>query len=144
MSGTTETVLYGLTIPAGLLQPNDRLRVIYTSSKSGAVENGTINIRVGTTGTTADPILAGAVVMPNTTRSYGLIAELKVVSPTSIRKLGNGSVSSSFLGGATATLHDPVSVGGLTKLSISSVLAATAETLTLVDVTVELLAARAV
>ena len=144
MSGTAETIMYQRSLPASILQNGDRLRVYFTASKSGVSETATYALRLGTSGTIADPVIQTFAALATTQISTGVLQEFKRLSATTIRKLGAGNSATSFAaGGVVTALATPVAVSSMDSnpmfLSLTIVSNAAAETITVNDFIVELL-----
>lgn len=147
MTGATETIMFQKSLPAGVLQNNDRLRVYYTGSKNGVAETATYTLRLGTAGTIADPIIQTFSALATTQISTGVMQEFKRLTATTIRKLGAGSSATSFTaGGSTAAIATPVSVSNMDSnnmvLTLTMTSSAAVETVTVNDFSVEMLASQ--
>lgn len=104
----SETIVLQTQIPIGAWQANDLIRIAFTGTKSGATDFLNATVRVGTAGTTADTAITGLssyVALGGTNRSGGFIFDLKLVSATSVQRLGNaGAAATSYAGGTNTTL----------------------------------------
>lgn len=92
----TERIFMQALLPAGSWQLNDSIRIHETHAKSGTSDSGNLFVRVGTLGTTGDTaIFSGTTFMATTGRTGGGIFEFKLVSATSVQRVGAAQVSSS-------------------------------------------------
>jgi hypothetical protein len=100
---TAETIVMQSLLPAGSWQIGDEIRLRIAGAKSGATDVGSVTVRVGTAGTTADTAVTGLSafqLMAGTQRGYGVEFGVCLVSATSAQKVGvnangNGSYSTS-------------------------------------------------
>lgn len=131
-----------VVIPAALVGDYDRLRIKMTLTKSGAVDTATVRLRFGPLGTTADPVIAATIVLVGANQSYGALIDFKRTAATTLQKLGNGDISSSFSGLLAAVIAAPVTVSSMTTnpmyLTISSQMTTGTETVSLSDYTLYL------
>ena len=140
-SGTTEVILHQAFIPAGLIKAGDTIRKQMSLSKSSTVETADYGFRLGAAGTIADTQLQSFQMFNASTRTSGIIAEWKVLSATTIRRIGNGSQSTPFTGGSSATSPSPATISSLDSndlyLSASIDMSATSEIVTMHAMTFE-------
>ena len=145
MSGTTAVKAFEAVLPAGCLGNGDTLQLRYNLDKSGTAETGTITVRAGAAGTTADTTLSAFAPIVTTNISAGILADYKRLSATSLRKMGNGANNSAFAGQSTAAVPAAVAVSSMdaaaTYLTIWMVMSAAVETATLHDCILELVSA---
>lgn len=131
-----------IVIPAALVGDYDRLRIKMTLTKSGAVDTATVRLRFGPLGTTADPLIAASIVLTGTNQSYGALIDFKRTGATTLQKLGNGDISSSFGGLLAGVIAAPVTVSSMTSnpmyLTISSQMTTGVETVSVSDYTLYL------
>jgi hypothetical protein len=109
-SGTTEVILHQAFIPAGLIKAGDTIRKQISLSKNGASETSDYSFRLGAAGTIADTQLQTFQILAAASRTLGMMAEWKVLSATTIRRIGNGSQATPFAGAATATRPDAATI----------------------------------
>lgn len=144
----SETVVFQYQMPANILQTNDRLRLRYTMTKSGATDSGTSRVRVGTLGTTGDtlimnnnPFLAAA------NRSGAMVQDFRLESATSLRLLGNNAASGAAMGysavsnnaaGAAVTIASAAANALFVSLTILS--SGATDTVAIVDAALDLCA----
>lgn len=138
---TTEVVLGQYLIPANVIQVGDRVRVICTYSKSGTVETETVKFRLGTAGTIADATIQSNTALATTQDSMGLLLDFKLMSATSIQKLGNGGTSG-YAGSSSGAYPAPVTISSASAnalyLSLTAFLSVGSETAALEDMYLEL------
>jgi len=91
--GGAETIVGQYLMPAGFLKTNDRLRLFMSSSKAGTTTTCVWKVYVGTAGTTADALITGmsGTIMAAANLAVGSITDIKVMSATSIQKMGVGN-----------------------------------------------------
>jgi hypothetical protein len=125
----SETIVLQSSFPINTLQANDTIRIWLTGTKSGATDNYNVTVRIGTAGTTADTAVTGLssfALMSASGRSGGGIFDIKVVSSTSVLKVGNnGTGNAAYLVGSTAapaatTITDASANALFVSLSIAS------------------------
>lgn len=92
--GTAETIVFQYQMPANLLVVKDRLRLRFAMTKSGSTDLGTMRLRVGAAGTTADTQVLSQAPLTATILAGAIDTDWRVESATSLLKLGitaNGS-----------------------------------------------------
>ncbi len=142
----SETIVFQYLMPAALLQLKDRLRLTFTMTKSGATDNGTVRIRIGTAGTTSDTQINSnaATVLGAAGRQIGVIADIRVESATTALLLGvsNGNpgyYSASTAGGADNAITI-ANVSNALYVNVSVLSSSTNDTVAIRDVQLQLIA----
>jgi hypothetical protein len=115
-----ESIVFQVSIPAGLLKVGDSIIKQLSIAKSGDVENLDYGLRVGTLGTLSDTSIQSFRIATagGGNRTAGFMAEWKVSSATTIDRVGNGSQSTSFIGSSTATEPSPTVIANLDNNNI--------------------------
>lgn len=130
-----------IIIPSGVLGTNDRLRIRASFSKSAGVDTSTLRIRFGPLGTVADPILATITTLATTSITEGILEDFKLISLTSIQKLGNASTDQSYSGASSGAFPAAVAISDVSAngmyISITSQMTAGTETVTCQDYSLE-------
>lgn len=132
-----------IIIPAGVIQGNDRLYLRIKAGKSGSTDAATINVRIGSTKTATDALIA-ALTMSAANRSIGCVLDLKRVDATSIIR-GGANINDSMGGPANTAYPSAVTLAGgdsfdanALYLTIWQVMGGVADTITLQDYTLTL------
>jgi hypothetical protein len=99
-ANNSETIVFQYLIPANVLQVGDVLRFWGGMVKSGSTDTGSIRIRVGTAGTTADSLIISVTNMSAATRQFSPVFDLRVNSATVLDQVSN---STAGYGGAVTT-----------------------------------------
>lgn len=107
ITGITNTAQLAtrILLPADFLKIGDELRFSYGATKSGTTDTGNISAYIGAAGTTADAQVAGTTgtTMTTTQISTGGFYGVRVVSATTVRKIGTGAAANSSYGGSSTT-----------------------------------------
>jgi hypothetical protein len=131
-----------IVIPAGVIGDFDRLRIRFTATKSSTVDTSVIRLRFGPLGTIADPAILTISGFSTTNISMGSLIDFKRTSATTIEKLGNGLTNNPYSGFSTIAFPADVTISSMDAnpmfLSITSQMTTGAETVSLVDYTMEL------
>lgn len=112
IAGTSEQIAFQKLIPANVIKNGDTLLIYGGYGKSGTSETTTIQIRLGTSGTTADTSILLTAPLSTTNISYGMPLEFTRVSATSIERSLSGATQNPF-GTTTSALATPVAVSSM-------------------------------
>lgn len=93
ITNTPETIAIQALLPAGSWQVNDNLRFWYNPTKSGTTDVCVRGFRIGTAGTVADTQVETGNIIGAGNQTAGTITDLKLVSATTVQKVGQGSAS---------------------------------------------------
>jgi hypothetical protein len=104
--GSTSTIVMQATIPAGMWQTGDIIRVQGFMEKSGATDTGITVISCGTSGTTSDTGLISATWMAATSRTTDYFNDFRLESATSSQLV---SIAPGY-GATTSVLASPVTI----------------------------------
>jgi hypothetical protein len=99
----TEQIVLQALLPINFWQTNDNLRLWLATTKSGATDSMNLNVRVGTAGTTADTAVMTVSAMGATNLSSGLQFDFRLVSATSLQRVGQIASSTGSYVGASNT-----------------------------------------
>ena len=128
-------------IPAGVIGGNDRLRITGGFSKSGATDTVILRVRIGSAGTTADPIVA-TINLAAATLSAGFYLQLKRASATSIRLQGSANTLLSYGSESTSAYAAAVTIPNMDTtglyISVTAQMSGTTDIPTLQDYTAEI------
>lgn len=148
-TNAAETIDFQYQLPAGLLQVGNRFRIALTLSKSGTTDSGTLRVRLGTAGTTADTLLNAnnSTSVPNAAnQQLSLMMDFRVASATSIQMLGVSNGSNATSGYSQSAAGLPASAVAISNVSNSLWLSVSVQssggtnTVTLMDAQYTLLA----
>lgn len=110
----TETIVFQYRLPAALLQVGDRLRMVFSATKSGNTDTGIYGVRVGTAGTVGgDTSIGGSTIMSASQLNGGYVFDYRVVSATSTQLLGR--VDLGYGGATTSSIPSPVSITNISN-----------------------------
>lgn len=142
MTGVTEVILGQYLIPAGVLQNFDRLRIWASLSKSSTAETFSVRIRLGTPGTITDTLLFSSGAQAAANQSEGFTHDYKLMSATTIQKLGNGGVAP-YVGVNASAFPAATTISSAAAnalyISLTNFNSSTVETTALEDMQIELL-----
>lgn len=143
-NSTSEAVRSQVLFPANLLKTGDVIRITLGTAKSGTADTMTFRLRFGTAGTTADTQLAASASPATTNQTLGAVLEFSKASATAVSRRGNGSTVNAWIGVTTSARAADVTVTDMDAnamyLSLTSSMGSGAETGTVYDFTVELIA----
>lgn len=107
----TETLQLQTLLPIGTLQNNDSLLFTIAGAKSGATDSLTLRIRIGTAGDTSDALVYQGDILGAAGRSFGGQFEIKVLSTTTVQKVGAaGTAEASYAGASTTAETSTVAI----------------------------------
>lgn len=89
---TAAQILLAIPAEANLLK-NKRFRLLHTAAKNGTTDTVTTQLRMGSTGTTADASVLTIIAVAAAQRANGAETWLRMASDTSVERLGGGAVS---------------------------------------------------
>lgn len=110
----TETIVQQVQLPAGLLQTNDLVQLLFTLNKSGLAGAANVKVRVGTNGTTADTQVSSHNLMDINSQTGACLALLKVASATSMQVCGP-SAAGNLLWMTGGTSPAPVAISNVSN-----------------------------
>lgn len=134
--GTAEQVLRSIALPAGLLASLRYMRVAMVMGKSASTETGTVRLRLGSAGTTAD-VSVGQASYAAGNRQLSICHEGFASASTQWRAKVNGFVAPVSGGYGTSSIYPinytiPATSGAL-SLSITAAMSASTEIPSIVD-----------
>lgn len=115
LANTTTSNPTQVLLPAGLINANNRrFRIYWAASKTGTVDTATIRIRMGTAGTTADTVIATAILAATNQSGHGMW-EFQRASATTLQyntqdPLQAGTAAALSSGNTTASSAWPANV----------------------------------
>jgi hypothetical protein len=141
----SEAISAQTLLPAGALQVNDQIRVWISGTKSGTTDASTLNLRVGTAGTTADAAVISMTPMSAAQQTFGGTVSLKLTSATASQRLGTmnatAGVAGSYDGGNATALPATVAIPSIASnanfVSVSMLSAGATNTVGLYEVLIE-------
>lgn len=147
LGSTTEILYWRTLIRAGLVHDGDKIRVFASFSKTGdsSTEKSEIRWKMGTAGIATDAQILGPTLAVSATNfSTGFFFEIKRISPTQIRKVGNSNIGGSYNGSSTNPVAaDPIAVINMDAndfyISFTNQTDGTVNTYTLHDYSIELI-----
>jgi hypothetical protein len=114
----TEAISLQASLPSGLMAANDQIEIWTTGTKSGSTDTGSISIRMGTAGTTADAQILTQLIMSATGLTYGAPLVFKFTTTTAAQRVGTATqISTSagaYAGGATTAFPASVAISDIT------------------------------
>jgi hypothetical protein len=96
VTGTAEQIAFQKLIQGGIIKNGDALLFSGGFGKSGTAETTTIQIRVGSTGTTADTSILTTAPLATTNVTHGMYLEFRRQSATSLQRGMNGATQNPF------------------------------------------------
>lgn len=98
ITNSGESLVFQYLIPANVVQLLDRLNLRCTMTKSGTTDTGTLRVRVGTAGTTADTLIfSGSGMLGAAQQTAAFEADFRLATATTLQALANsGSTSATF------------------------------------------------
>lgn len=125
----SETVVFQCLIPAGTWRVGDSIEIVpIVTTKSGTTDGGTLTVRIGTAGTTADTSITSGTPMGASNRQFKGAMTMRLESATSVLRSG-GAVGGMQEGTAnTALAAVTISSAATNALYVSLTLASAGAT----------------
>jgi hypothetical protein len=100
----TESISLQALMPAAAFAVNDHIEIWIAANKSGTTDTGSVTIRMGTSGTTADAAIYSAIqVMTAANQTSGIAAVIKLTAATTAQRIGGTALTGSYGGGGGST-----------------------------------------